>query len=37
MIHEEIASTFENMFRVLSLKGGDRFRITAYQRAALSL
>ena len=37
MINEEIATIFENMSRVLSFKGGDRFRIMAYQRAALSL
>jgi DNA polymerase (family 10) len=37
MINEEIATIFDNMSRVLSFKGGDRFRIMAYQRAALSL
>jgi DNA polymerase (family X) len=37
MINDEIATIFENMSRVLSFKGGDRFRIIAYQRAALSL
>jgi DNA polymerase (family 10) len=37
MIKDEIATIFENMSRVLSFKGGDRFRIMAYQRAALSL
>jgi hypothetical protein len=48
MINDEIATIFENMSGVLSFleasryrarasrKGGDRFRIIAYQRAALS-
>ena len=48
MINEEIATIFENMSRVLSFreasryrarasrKGGDRFRIMAYQRAAVA-
>lgn len=37
MINEEIATIFDNMARVLSFKDADRFRIMAYQRAALSL
>lgn len=35
--NEEIASTFEKMSRVLALKGKDRFRILAYQKAARSI
>lgn len=35
--NEEIASTFEKMSRVLALKGKDRFRILAYQKAAQSI
>jgi DNA polymerase (family 10) len=37
MINDEVATIFENMSRVLSFKSGDRFRIIAYQRAALCL
>ncbi len=37
MLNEEIARIFENMARVLAFKGGDRFRIGAYERAAVSL
>jgi DNA polymerase (family X) len=37
MINEKIATNLENMSHVLSFKGSDRFRIMAYQRAALSL
>jgi DNA polymerase (family 10) len=37
MINEEIAEIFEKMARVLALKGEDRFRVLAYERAARSL
>jgi DNA polymerase (family X) len=37
MLNEEIAKTFENMARVLAFKDQDRFRIMAYERAAVSL
>jgi DNA polymerase (family 10) len=37
MINEEIARLFENMARVLAFKNEDRFRIMAYERAAVSL
>jgi DNA polymerase (family 10) len=37
MINEEIAEIFEKMARVLALKGEDRFRVLAYERAAASL
>ncbi len=37
MLNEEIARIFERMARVLAFKGGDRFRITAYERAAVSI
>lgn len=37
MVNEEIARLFENMARVLAFKGGDRFRIMAYERAAISI
>ncbi|HEY7304870.1 MAG TPA: DNA polymerase/3'-5' exonuclease PolX [Bryobacteraceae bacterium] len=37
MVNEEIAKIFENMARVLAFKGKDRFRIMAYERAAVSL
>ena len=37
MINEELAQLFERMARVMAFKGGDRFRIMAYERAALSL
>ncbi len=37
MINEEIAEIFEKMARTLAFKGEDRFRILAYERAALSL
>lgn len=35
--NEEIANIFEKMSRVLALKGKDRFRILAYQKAAQSI
>ncbi|MEW6128342.1 MAG: DNA polymerase/3'-5' exonuclease PolX [Acidobacteriota bacterium] len=37
MMNEEIADLFARMARVLALKGADRFRIIAYERAARSL
>jgi len=37
MVNEEIARKFENMARVLAFKDGDRFRIMAYERAAVSI
>ncbi len=37
MVNEEIARLFERMARVLAFKGGDRFRIMAYERAAVSV
>ena len=37
MLNEEVARIFENMARVLAFKGQDRFRIMAYERAAVSL
>jgi len=37
MLNEEVARIFENMARVLAFKGKDRFRIIAYERAAVSL
>jgi DNA polymerase (family X) len=37
MVNEEVARIFENMARVLAFKGKDRFRIMAYERAAVSL
>ena len=37
MLSDEIAEIFEKMALVLAFKGGDRFRILAYQRAAMSL
>jgi len=37
MLNEEVARIFENMARVLAFKGKDRFRIMAYERAAVSL
>lgn len=36
-MNEEIARIFERMARVLAFKGGDRFRIMAYERAAVSI
>ncbi len=35
--NEEIADIFEKMSRVLALKGQDRFRVLAYQKAAQSV
>lgn len=35
--NEEIAHIFEKMSRVLALKGKDRFRVLAYQKAAQSI
>ena len=37
MRNEEIAQIFEKMARLLSFRGRDRFRIMAYERAAVSL
>ncbi|MDE3195599.1 MAG: DNA polymerase/3'-5' exonuclease PolX, partial [Acidobacteriota bacterium] len=37
MVNEEIARIFEKMARLLAFKSGDRFRIMAYERAAVSL
>ncbi|HSP70583.1 MAG TPA: DNA polymerase/3'-5' exonuclease PolX [Bryobacteraceae bacterium] len=37
MLNEEIARIFERMARVLAFKDEDRFRIMAYERAAVSI
>jgi DNA polymerase (family X) len=37
MTNLEIADTFEKMARVIAFKGGDRFRIIAYERAGATL
>lgn len=37
MLNEEVARIFERMARVLAFKGKDRFRIMAYERAAISI
>ncbi len=37
MRNEEIAQIFEKMARLLAFRGKDRFRIMAYERAAVSL
>jgi DNA polymerase (family X) len=37
VLNEEIARIFERMARVLAFKGEDRFRIMAYERAAVSV
>ena len=37
MLNEEIARIFERMARVLAFKVKDRFRILAYERAAVSI
>src|ERR1039457_6911229 len=37
MLNEEIARIFERMAKVLAFKGEDRFRIMAYERAAVSI
>ena len=37
MVNEEIARIFERMARVLAFQGKDRFRIMAYERAAVSI
>ncbi len=37
MLNEEIARIFERMARVLAFKDRDRFRIMAYERAAVSV
>lgn len=37
MLNAEIATIFERMARVLAFKGQDRFRIMAYERAAVSI
>lgn len=37
MVNEEVAQIFERMARVLAFRGEDRFRIMAYERAAVSI
>ena len=37
MVNEEVAQIFERMARLLAFKGKDRFRISAYERAAVSI
>jgi len=37
LLNEEVARIFERMARVLAFKGEDRFRIMAYERAAVSI
>jgi DNA polymerase (family X) len=37
VVNEEVARIFERMARVLAFKGQDRFRIMAYERAAVSI
>ena len=37
MLNEEVARIFERMARVLAFRGKDRFRIMAYERAAVSI
>src|SRR4029078_9880171 len=37
MIKDEIAEIFERMARVLAFKGENRFRVLAYERAAVVL
>ena len=37
MLNEEVARIFERMARVLAFKGEDRFRVMAYERAAVSI
>lgn len=37
MLNEEIAHIFESMARVLAFRSKDRFRIMAYERAAVSI
>jgi len=37
MLNEEVARIFERMARVLAFKSQDRFRIMAYERAAVSI
>jgi len=37
VINEEVAQIFERMARVLAFKGEDRFRVMAYERAAVSI
>ena len=37
MVNEEVARIFERMARILAFKGADRFRIMAYERAAVSI
>lgn len=37
MLNEEVARIFEQMARVLAFRGQDRFRIMAYERAAVSI
>lgn len=37
MLNEEVARIFERMARVLAFRGKDRFRVMAYERAAVSI
>jgi DNA polymerase (family 10) len=37
VLNEEVARIFERMARVLAFKGEDRFRVMAYERAAVSI
>ena len=37
MLNEEVSRLFERMARVLAFRGKDRFRIMAYERAAVSI
>jgi DNA polymerase (family 10) len=37
VLNEEVARIFERMARVLDFKGEDRFRVMAYERAAVSI
>ena len=37
MVNEEVARIFERMARVLAFKSEDRFRVMAYERAAVSI
>ncbi len=37
MLNEDVARIFERMARVLAFRGKDRFRVMAYERAAVSI
>lgn len=37
MLNEEVARIFERMAHVVAFKGGSRFRVMAYERAAVSI